>query len=329
MYFSYITRPIWDSQSETWKTIIPRYDAEGLTQGQLCKLHGWTVRSNSSSPVRIIDAFLFSIELDLLEIRLHELYNVVDKFVILESDYTFTGKQKELIFQQNKERFKFAEDKIVSDAFKGGPLREKESPFDQERRMRIHMNALIISAGAQANDWVIMSDVDEIPSAHTVMLWKQCDSIPTRMHLQMPNYLYSFEFPLPFDPGQWRATIQQFHFGLGYSHSQVSDIILANAGWHCSFCFKKLSDFQFKMISYSHADRVHHDWYLDKNRIQKIICEGTDIFGFLPEAFTFKALFASWGSPPKATSAVCLPSYLIQNSEQFKFLLPGGCIREE
>lgn len=37
------------------------------------------------------DAILFSNEMEILEVRLHELHEVVDKFVIVESDHTFTG----------------------------------------------------------------------------------------------------------------------------------------------------------------------------------------------------------------------------------------------
>ena len=38
------------------------------------------------------DAILFSNEMEILEIRLRELYEFVDKFIILESDHTFTGR---------------------------------------------------------------------------------------------------------------------------------------------------------------------------------------------------------------------------------------------
>jgi hypothetical protein len=37
---------------------------------------------------------------DLLEIRLRELHDVVDKFIIMESDLTFTGIQKPLVLQE-------------------------------------------------------------------------------------------------------------------------------------------------------------------------------------------------------------------------------------
>lgn len=44
------------------------------------------------------------------------------------------------------------------------------------------------------DDLLIMSDVDEIPSKHTINLLRWCDDIPPVLHLQLRNYLYSFDF---------------------------------------------------------------------------------------------------------------------------------------
>lgn len=53
----------------------------------------------------IVDGFIFFNELDLLEIRLHELDEVVDAFILVESKVTFTGRSKELFFQGNRDRY--------------------------------------------------------------------------------------------------------------------------------------------------------------------------------------------------------------------------------
>ena len=53
---------------------------------------------------KIYDCFLFFNELEILDIRLHELYDHVDKFVLVESLETFRGKQKPLYFTENRER---------------------------------------------------------------------------------------------------------------------------------------------------------------------------------------------------------------------------------
>jgi len=52
-------------------------------------------------------------ELDLLEVRMNELDNVVDYFLIVESNGTFTGLPKETFFANNRDRFAKFQHKIV------------------------------------------------------------------------------------------------------------------------------------------------------------------------------------------------------------------------
>lgn len=63
--------------------------------------------------------------------------------------------------------------------------------------------------------------------------------------------------------------------------------------------------------------------------IQRKICDGSDLFGMFPEAYTFKDLFSRLGNIPKSGTALHLPKFLLENRERFKFLLPGGCVRED
>ena len=51
---------------------------------------------------KVYDCFTFFNELDLLEVRLAELYNVVDHFVIVESPISFTGKTNHYITKKIK-----------------------------------------------------------------------------------------------------------------------------------------------------------------------------------------------------------------------------------
>ncbi|KAJ3334778.1 hypothetical protein HDU91_002529, partial [Kappamyces sp. JEL0680] len=198
-------------------------------------------------------------------------------------------------------------------------------PFLLEASHRVGMNALLSDAGAQLGDWVLMTDVDEIPSWHTVKLFATCQGIPTPVHLQLRNYMYSFEFLL--DRDSWRAKAVQYPFH--YGHGRASDLILADAGWHCSWCFKTLQDFRFKMEGYSHADRVHFAEILDLERIQSVICEGSDIFDLYPEAYSWSDLITKMGNIPRQASAIELPKALLKEPVKFGFLLPGGCKREQ
>ena len=63
--------------------------------------------------MKIYDCFNFFNELDLLEIRLNTLKDSVDYFVIVESNVTHSGQFKPLYYEENKERFKSFEDKII------------------------------------------------------------------------------------------------------------------------------------------------------------------------------------------------------------------------
>lgn len=320
---SYLLRPLWDTPPKPFIR-IPHYYAPNISMPQLCKLHGWGILA---SPRRVFDAVLFSNELDILEIRYRELLPYVDRFVILEANATFTGIPKSLSFLENLNRYAFAGSKIVYDML---PIRDldpdsRRQPFRVEATHRRALNILFRRSGIAVGDVLIMADADEIPSPETVQLLKWCDGIPQVMHLELKNYMYSFEFPV--DYNSWRATAHLFTERTMYRHSRQSNLILADAGWHCSFCFRQIKEFAFKMKAYSHADRVKQESFLNPDRIQRIICNGEDLFDMLPEEYTFRDLFKKMGPLSKSGSAVHLPSYLIKNADEFRFLLPGGCLR--
>ncbi|XWS44112.1 hypothetical protein CRYUN_Cryun15aG0016700 [Craigia yunnanensis] len=201
-----------------------------------------------------------------------------------------------------------------------------ENPFVEEAYQRVALDQLLRIAGIEDDDLLIMSDVDEIPSAHTINLLRWCDDIPPVIHLQLRNYLYSFEYHK--DNKSWRASAHRYKAGkTRYAHYRQADVILSDAGWHCSFCFRYISEFIFKMKAYSHTDRVRFSHYLNPKRIQDVICRGANLFDMLPEEYTFKEIIGKMGAIPRSYSAVYLPSYLLNNAEKYKYLLPGNCKR--
>ncbi|XP_010932247.1 uncharacterized protein [Elaeis guineensis] len=319
---TYFLRPLWESPRKPFNE-IPHYYHENVSMETLCKLHGWRIRE---TPRRVFDAVLFSNELDMLTIRWNELNPYVSEFVLLESNSTFTGIKKPLLFAENRERFKFVESRLTYGTI-GGRFVKGENPFVEESYQRVALDQLIRIAGISDDDLLIMSDVDEIPSGHTIDLLRWCDDIPEKLHLQLRNYLYSFEFFL--DNKCWRASVHRYRVGkTRYAHYRQTDDILTDSGWHCSFCFRYISEFVFKMNAYSHVDRVRFAYYLDPSRIQDVICRGADLFDMLPEEYTFTGIIAKLGPIPHSYSAVHLPGYLLQNIDKYKYLLPGNCKRE-
>ena len=105
---------------------------------------------------------------------------------------------------------------------------------------------------------------------------------------------------------------------------------LADAGWHCTFCFRTLAEYQFKLRAYAHEDRSAPR-HRAAAAIQRRLCAGEDLGEMLPEVFTFKDLvrFADWGVPERSFSAVALPRHVAAHPARFRFLLPGAgnCVR--
>ncbi|XP_021299101.1 uncharacterized protein LOC110427814 isoform X2 [Herrania umbratica] len=319
---TYFLRPIWESPPKPFHE-IPHYYHENVTMETLCSLHGWKIRE---SPRRVFDAVLFSNEIDILKLRWNELYPYITQFVLLESNSTFTGLPKPLIFASNRLEFKFIEPRLTYGMI-GGRFKKGENPFVEEAYQRVALDQLIRIAGIEDDDLLIMSDVDEIPSAHTINLLRWCDGVPPVIHLQLRNYLYSFEYHV--DNKSWRASVHRYKTGkTRYAHYRQADVILSDAGWHCSFCFRHIREFIFKMKAYSHTDRVRFSHYLNPKRIQDVICRGADLFDMIPEEYTFKEIIGKMGPIPHSYSAVHLPAYLLNNAEEYKYLLPGNCKRE-
>ncbi|CAL9214778.1 unnamed protein product [Arabidopsis halleri] len=319
---SYFLRPLWESPPKPFHD-IPHYYHENASMETLCKLHGWGVREY---PRRVYDAVLFSNELDILAVRWRELFPYITQFVLLESNTTFTGLPKPLVFAAHRDEFKFIESRLTYGTV-GGRFVKGQNPFYEEAYQRVALDQLLRIAGITDDDLLLMSDVDEIPSRHTINLLRWCDEIPKILHLRLKNYLYSFEFLV--DNKSWRASVHRYETGkTRYAHYRQSDEILADAGWHCSFCFRRISEFIFKMKAYSHNDRVRFGHFLNPKRVQRVICKGADLFDMLPEEYTFKEIIGKMGPIPHSFSAVHLPSYLLENADKYRFLLPGNCIRE-
>jgi beta-1,4-mannosyl-glycoprotein beta-1,4-N-acetylglucosaminyltransferase len=129
--------------------------------------------------MKIYDCFTFYNEFDLLELRLTELYNHVDHFVIVESNQTFTNRPKPWNFDAN--RYAKFMDKIIYVQVTDMPNSDNAWTNEHYQRDQI-MRGL---TGANPDDLVIISDVDEIlrPEAIDYMRNSQEEMFAIRMAL--------------------------------------------------------------------------------------------------------------------------------------------------
>lgn len=167
--------------------------------------------------MKVYDCFTFFNELDILEIRLKELYNVVDYFVIVEANKTFSGNKKEFILEKSKERYKQWWDKIIyikvenlpelifnsiylflasrnSSAIKSLSYELKIGPWRLENFQR---NQIIQGlTNAKDEDIIIISDLDEIPSKKSVQKSKTLLKNYERIILNMKDFRVYYNYQL-------------------------------------------------------------------------------------------------------------------------------------
>jgi beta-1,4-mannosyl-glycoprotein beta-1,4-N-acetylglucosaminyltransferase len=107
--------------------------------------------------------------MDMLSYRLNSLNDVVDYFIIVESKYTFSGHEKQLYFNDNKELFKDINYKIIHVVLNDAPFKYPNVNYSKnEQWQNEHFNRNGIKNGIdqlQLNDKdiLIISDLDEIP----------------------------------------------------------------------------------------------------------------------------------------------------------------------
>ncbi|NGX26173.1 MAG: hypothetical protein K940chlam6_00086 [Chlamydiae bacterium] len=108
---------------------------------------------------KVYDCFPFFNEIELLQIRLDELDDVVDYFVLVESIETQRGGPKKLYFEENKDLFAPYLHKIIHVV-----IDEKHPEFEMWEREHYQRNAIMRGLKkCKDRDIIMISDLDEIP----------------------------------------------------------------------------------------------------------------------------------------------------------------------
>jgi beta-1,4-mannosyl-glycoprotein beta-1,4-N-acetylglucosaminyltransferase len=114
----------------------------------------------------IIDTTMFNEDFQTLEIRLEELWEVVDIFAICESRFTFTGKPKPLHLTENFDKFKKYRKKI--EIVLENKRHLTNIPMIREIHQRKRITKFVKSLSLNKEDLIIYSDCDEIPRREVI-----------------------------------------------------------------------------------------------------------------------------------------------------------------
>ncbi len=206
-------------------------------------LEAGIINASAASVRPVYDAFLFSGELDLLELRLLELGDVVDFFVLLEQPLTSFGTPKPMHYSlsRHEERFARYRRQIISIGGSvpadvvNGMAREAAS-----RALLLHTVRLI----APPEALILFSDVDEIFSCWTVDTLRRSPGMPngTFVHVLLPQFFYSFRWRQRNDFSYSKAFLRSYLDVYPYNANSLfyeyatPHYELRNEGWHCSYC---------------------------------------------------------------------------------------------
>lgn len=252
----------------------------------------------------IYDCFQISNELEILDIRLHELAEVVDKFVIVESTVSHSLKPKRLYFNENKDKFKTFKNKIIHIIVKDTPdvtLPWIANDYQFCQMMRGLKNCT-------SSDIIIFGDLDEVPRADAIRQWKdrpgKLKIFSQTLSQYYLNYIDSAKGPWY---GARMTTYRQF---LQYKSPWIAkfshpDVIIPNGGWHLTY-MGGIKRIRKKLANMTHQE-YNNSRYNTPEHIFTAIYAGED---FLENGFRFKV-----------TSLDFLPDYVRDNQEKFKALL--------
>jgi len=291
--------------------------------------------------MKIYDCFMYFDEEVVVDVRLNTLNKFVDYFVIVESRFTHKGEARELKFNHKKfEKFKDKIIYIVDEEIYPQTQELKIDDSEEEKSVKTIFNAiyrengqrnLIIKGleGANKDDFIMISDVDEIPKLsglnfntlkEKIILFKQ-DMFYYKFNLKLPNLIWTGTKACRkkdlVNP-QWLRNIKDrkypfFRIDTFFSNTKYTSIkIINDGGWHFSN-IKTPKEIEFKLRSYLH----HREFDLNPlsvDQIDKIIKNKQAIYDLKVDKTVNKI---GNGSILEKFEFNKLPEYIVTNKDKF------------
>tara|TARA_B100001250_G_scaffold314846_1_gene277057 strand:+ start:84 stop:980 length:897 start_codon:yes stop_codon:yes gene_type:complete len=292
--------------------------------------------------MKIFDCFMYFDEDLVLELRLNYLSKFVDQFVIVESKFNHKGEERKLKF--NLKNFKKFEEKITYINLDQNPKGiEKVNENDNEiqkshkyifnsiKRENYQRNQIINGINsADKEDWILISDVDEIPNLNKIDLKK----IKNKLVFFKQDMMY-YKFNLKYEnftwigsrackkknliSPQWLRNIKNKNYPWWRLDTYFSNLKHTNikfveeGGWHFSY-IKTPDLIEKKLKSYLH----HREYDLNPigiDGIKKMIENKTAIYNLKQDQRSLNKI----GSGEKLSKVdfANLPEYISSNKEKF------------
>jgi beta-1,4-mannosyl-glycoprotein beta-1,4-N-acetylglucosaminyltransferase len=247
--------------------------------------------------VKIFDCLLFFNEVEALNIRFHELKDVVDYHVIAEGTTTFSGQPRDIGFDPTDPRWAPFIEKVIHVVIDDTP--EEAGIWDREafQRNAVVRGLDLFQPGrfgplCSAQDLVLISDADEIPSAEAVRwvasrLVRGVAAFELSFHYYHLNQLVcqpsSGDTVDTYEPISWWLARAARRADIRWPQ-ELRDLPLrecahlaVRGGWHFSY-LGGVQRIQAKIAAFSHQE-LNHPRYTEAANIAGAIKSGRDLFG--------------------------------------------------
>ncbi len=280
--------------------------------------------ATANAAPKIIDCFNIYNEKEILLLRLDYLYSTVDKFIIVESLDSHSKKirKQKYMFEEHAELYKPYMDKIVFLKIDTLPStsgdRGNPSKWINENYQKDYCSRALPALGLAPSDWILFSDVDEIPNKDLVARLRVAIGAPRHKYVQFRQKLFYYYVNV-IQRQIWGGTVatQYKHFRSMMDIRKHRDrkrldcLSLDNAGWHYSYCGGPERVLE-KMRSY--AEWKDNEQWCDIDNIKSAMSTNKDILGREEDMFLKKTIdiFSDSGFAPSNMQTVL---------EQFPYLM--------
>ena len=260
----------------------------------------------------VYDCTMFHWEFELLELRMKELWDVVDKFYVTECTYDHRGNSRDLALTKNLYMFDWAKEKLVVKISKKPENAVKSWDFENNHRLD-SIKLALEDFDPKEEDLFIISDIDEIPNSKAI---KQISNTKGLFTLKMKMYYFYFNLFV----ADW-----YFPRAVSYSHlknpnilrmsNPTESILVENAGWHFSYLGDEIK-LQYKLKTFAH-DELDLPQFNNIENIRDAIKNKRDIFGRMQKN-QFGPL-ADYGKDPFQVEEIdeSWPQFILKNKEKY------------
>lgn len=202
--------------------------------------------------MKLVDSFMFFNEIEIAYLRIKELYDSVDYFVINEATKTHQGQKKQLIFNNDKRLQEFKEKIIYNPIDLDGRFDELMPKYfpdakigAKEHEQRIRLFDQIEELSLEDDDIIMISDCDEIPNKYIFQDLKDQSKTNTLIAL---NQMFFVHYINIYTDKNVTGTVATKYKYLKFINSQCHNMGLQilrrdkdfiprieNGGWHYSY----------------------------------------------------------------------------------------------